>query len=128
MTMGRQEKIKNKITKAGLEKGRLTEEDVDLIVAEYMRGTKQSFKGEAKAAVVTYFLKHKLDEETRKSFESMADGLLQRDQKKASRFRQRALEFLMLAYQNGTVDGAKTGTYFDLEKLAEDIKREKREG
>jgi len=110
--------ITKHVTKKALAKGKLTEQEVDTLLDEYIHGARQQFRGDVLAAVLQKFLDH-LPEKFRQMYEEGIQELSTMGSNRA-RFRSRAFLLVMLAYQNGSVEGMKTGKLFDLQKLFKD--------
>jgi hypothetical protein len=112
--MGRMQNITKHVTKKALAKGHLTEQEVDTLLDDYIHGAKQQYRGDVMAAVIDKFLS-RLPDKFKQMYEDGIQELFVMGSNR-NRFRSRAFLLLMLAYQNGSVEGMGTGKLFDLEK------------
>jgi hypothetical protein len=88
------------------------------VINDAKGGKQQQFRGEVLAAVIDKFLGH-LPDKFKQMYEDSIQELFVMGSNR-NRFRSRAFTLLMIAYQNGSVEGMGTGKLFDLEKLFKD--------
>jgi hypothetical protein len=116
--MSRKENFQKRVMKRK-KAGAFSEKDLDALLESYRSGQLQRFKGEIKAAAVEQFLSNR-SEKIRSSYEDIVKSLYELRGTNFKRFRTIVLFNILVAYQNGSVDGSDNGKSFDLLRLMEE--------
>ena len=114
--MSRTQNILKRAKKKVLSGGKLTEQEFDAFYESYIGGAAQQNIGDAHSLTVEEFL-HSQPKNIQESFEDIVRSLYEMRNSSLKRFRTKALGYLMVAYQNGSVEGAEKGKSFDVKAL-----------
>jgi hypothetical protein len=115
--MSRRENIRKRTHKVAKAQGKPINE---VTLTDYATGMGQQYRGELMAKVIEQFLASR-PEHVRKSFENMVKDLQSFGRDNPARFRAKLMTSFMVAFQNGTVEGARSGDSLDIKPLFDQV-------